>query len=140
MNKGPQMRFRASKQQDDDLRLELTSMTDIVFLLLIFFMVSTTFVDLSRHLDIELPDTQAAEVVQDVQQHVVELSAKNALRLDGVDIQLAELTSRLVQQTSKARHRAVVIRADKRLPYGRVITVLGHVRQANIQDIAVAVR
>jgi biopolymer transport protein ExbD len=34
----------------------------------------------------------------------------------------------------------VEIRADKRLPYGRVITVLGHVRQANIQDIAVAVR
>lgn len=134
------MRFRASKQPDDDLRLELTSMTDIVFLLLIFFMVSTTFVDLSRHLDIQLPDTQAAEVVQDVQQHVVELSAKNALRLDGVDIPLSELTARLAQQAGKARRRAVVIRADKRLPYGRVITVLGHVRQANIQDIAVAVR
>lgn len=134
------MRFRAPKQPDDDLRLELTSMTDIVFLLLIFFMVSTTFVDLSRHLDIQLPDTQAAEVVQDVQQHVVELSAENALRLDGVDLPLSELTSRLVQQAGKARYRAVVIRADKRLPYGRVITVLGHVRQANIQDIAVAVR
>ncbi len=134
------MRFRAPKQQDDDLRLELTSMTDIVFLLLIFFMVSTTFVDLNRHLDIQLPDTQAAEVVQDVQQHVVELSAQDTLRLDGVDIQLSELTARLVQQAGKARRRAVVIRADKRLPYGRVISVLGHIRQANIQDIAVAVR
>lgn len=115
-------------------------MTDIVFLLLIFFMVSTTFVDLTRHLDIQLPDTQAAETVQDIQQHVVELSAQDALRLDGVDIPLSELTSRLAQQAGKARRRAVVIRADKRLPYGRVITVLGHIRQANIQDIAVAVR
>jgi biopolymer transport protein ExbD len=34
----------------------------------------------------------------------------------------------------------VTIRADKRLPYGEVITVLGLVRQANIHDIAVAVR
>jgi biopolymer transport protein ExbD len=135
------MRFRAPRQQgDDDLRLELTSMTDIVFLLLIFFMVSTTFVDLSRQLDIQLPDTQAADVVQDVQRHVVELSAQNTLRLDGEDIDLSELTSQLTQRAGKARHRSVEIRADKRLPYGRVITVLGHVRQANIQDIAVAVR
>lgn len=134
------MRFRAPKQQDDDLRLELTSMTDIVFLLLIFFMVSTTFVDLSRHLDIQLPDTEAADVARDVQRHVVELSAQNTLRLDGVTIKLSELTAQLKQRAGKARHRSVEIRADKRLPYGRVIAVLGHVRQANIQDIAVAVR
>jgi biopolymer transport protein ExbD len=134
------MRFRAPRQQDDELRFELTSMTDIVFLLLIFFMVSTTFVDLSRQLDIQLPDTKAADVVQDVQRHVVELSAQNTLRLDGVDIKLSELTSQLVQRAGKDRHQSVEIRADKRLPYGRVITVLGYVRQANIQDIAVAVR
>ncbi len=134
------MRFRTPRQQDDDLRLELTSMTDIVFLLLIFFMVSTTFVDLSRKLDIQLPDSQAAEAVQDVQRHVVELSAQNTLRLDGADIKLSELTSQLQQLAGRARHRSVEIRADKRLPYGRVIAVLGHIRQANIQDIAVAVR
>ncbi len=134
------MRFRAPKQQDDDLRLELTSMTDIVFLLLIFFMVSTTFVDLSRKLDIQLPGTQAADVVRDVQRHVVELSAQNTLRLDGVDMPLSELASQLQQRAGKARYRSVEIRADKRLPYGRVIAVLGQVRQANIQDIAVAVR
>jgi len=133
------MRFRAPRQPDDDLRLELTSMTDIVFLLLIFFMVSTTFVDLSRQLDIQLPDTPAAAAAQDIQRHVVELSAQNTLRLDGVDIKLSELTLELKQRAGKAR-RSVEIRADKRLPYGRVITVLGHVRQANIQDIAVAVR
>jgi biopolymer transport protein ExbD len=115
-------------------------MTDIVFLLLIFFMVSTTFVDLSRQLDIQLPDTPAAAAAQDVQRHVVELSAQNTLRLDGVDIKLSELTLELKQRAGKARHRSVEIRADKRLPYGRVITVLGYVRQANIQDIAVAVR
>ena len=136
------MRFRAPRrQQDDDLRLELTSMTDIVFLLLIFFMVSTTFVDLNRQLDIQLPDTPAAEQAPpETQRYVVELSAQNTLRLDGVEIPLSELTSRLRQGAGDARRRAVEIRADKRLPYGRVIDVLGRVRQANIQDIAVAVR
>ena len=135
------MRFRAPQRQaDDDLRLELTSMTDIVFLLLIFFMVSTTFVDLNRQLDIQLPDTPAADTAPETQRYVVELSAQNTLRLDGDEIPLSELTSRLRQSAGDARRRAVEIRADKRLPYGRVIDVLGRVRQANIQDIAVAVR
>ena len=133
------MQFRPS-QQDDEPRLELTSMTDIVFLLLIFFMVSTTFVDFSKRLDIQLPDTQAAEVVRDTQQHVIELSRNGGLRLDGQTVQLDALTQQLQLSSGQARQRSVIIRADKRLPYGRVIAILGEVRQSNIRDIAVAVR
>ena len=133
------MRFRPSRS-DDEIRIELTSMTDIVFLLLIFFMVSTTFVDFNRRLEIQLPDAPQAEVVQDVQQHVVELGANETLRLDGEPVRLEDLTQQLQRLDQQARRRSVIIRADKRLPYGRVVTVLGHVRQADIQDIAVAVR
>ena len=133
------MRFRPSRS-DDEIRIELTSMTDIVFLLLIFFMVSTTFVDFNRRLEIQLPDAPQAEVVQDVQQHVVELGANETLRLDGEPVRLEDLTQQLRRLDQQARRRSVIIRADKRLPYGRVVTVLGHVRQADIQDIAVAVR
>jgi biopolymer transport protein ExbD len=133
------MRFRPARS-DDEIRIELTSMTDIVFLLLIFFMVSTTFVDFNRRLDIQLPDAPRAEVVQDVQQHVVELGSDGALRLDGEPVRLEALTRQLQRRDAQSRRRSVIIRADKRLPYGRVISVLGHVRQADIQDIAVAVR
>lgn len=133
------MRFRSSRQEED-VRLELTSMTDIVFLLLIFFMVSTTFVDFSKRLDIQLPDTSAADVTQEAQQHVIELGQDGVMRLDGRVLQLSALTSQLQQVAQPARSRSVIIRADKRLPYGRVIEVLGQVRQANIQDIAVAVQ
>jgi biopolymer transport protein ExbD len=115
-------------------------MTDIVFLLLIFFMVSTTFVDFSKRLDLQLPDTQAAEVVREAQQHVIELGREGTLRLDGQVVPLENLTQQLQQRAQSARQRSVIIRADKRLPYGRVIDILGHVRQANIRDIAVAVR
>ena len=133
------MRFRPSRE-DDDVRLELTSMTDIVFLLLIFFMVSTTFVDFSKRLDIQLPDTSAADVAREVQQHVIELGQDGGLRLDGQVVPLEALTQQLQTAAQPARQRSAIIRADKRLPYGRVIEVLGQVRQANIQDIAVAVR
>jgi biopolymer transport protein ExbD len=133
------MRFRPL-QQDDDMRVELTSMTDIVFLLLIFFMVSTTFVDFSRRLDIQLPESKAAEVAQEVQQHIVEMGQEGSLHLDGQRVRLEELVQRLQPSQGQAIQRSVIIKADKRLPYGQVVTVLGLVRQANIHDIAVAVR
>ena len=132
------MRFNP-RRPDDDLRIELTSMTDVVFLLLIFFMVSTTFVDFSRRLDIQLPDTAAAEPEQRVQQHIIEISPKGTLLLNGKTVRLEELTQQL-QPQGQNRARSVIIRADKRLSYGRVVKVLGLVRQANINDIAVAVR
>lgn len=132
------MRFK-SNRDDDGMRLELTSMTDIVFLLLIFFMVSTTFVDFSRRLDIQLPESKAAEVAQEVKQSVIEMDAQGALRLDGEPLSLQELPQRLAQGGGQVR-RSVIIRADQRLAYGNVVTVLGVARQARIQDIAVAVR
>ena len=133
------MRFKPN-DNDDGMRLELTSMTDIVFLLLIFFMVSTTFVDFSRRLDIQLPETKAAEVAQETKQLVIEMDAQGALRLDGEPVSLQDLPQRLVQGGDGQVRRSVIIRADKRLSYGHVVTVLGVARQAHIQDIAVAVK
>jgi biopolymer transport protein ExbD len=133
------MRFRP-RRDDEDIRFEMVSMTDIVFLLLIFFMVSTTFVDFSRRLDIQLPQTTAAEVAQKVQQYVIEMDTNGAVRLDGKPVSLQELPQQLDRQGGQAVQRSVIIRADKRLPYGQVVTVLGLVRQARIRDIAVAVQ
>jgi biopolymer transport protein ExbD len=133
------MRFRP-KGADDEMRVELTSMTDIIFLLLIFFMISTTFEGTRKSLDIQLPESKAAEVAQEVRQRIIEMSVDDALRLDGQPVPLQDLAQRLVHDTAQAHRQAVIIRADRRLPYGKVITVLDLVRQANIRDIAVAVR
>lgn len=133
------MRFRPNREEDE-FRLEFVSMTDIVFLLLIFFMVSTTFVDFTRRLDIQLPETTSSEVVQEVQHYVIEMDAQGGLRLDGQPVSVQELPQRLAQGGAPTRPRSVIIRADKRLSYGKVVTVLGVVRQAHIRDIAVAVR
>jgi biopolymer transport protein ExbD len=91
-------------------------------------------------LDIQLPESKAAEVVQEVQQHVVEMGQEGSLRLDGQHVRLEELVQQLQPRQGQAVQRSVIIKADKRLPYGQVVTVLGLVRQANIHDIAVAVR
>ena len=133
------MRFRPTGA-DDEMRVELTSMTDIIFLLLIFFMISTTFEGARKSLDIQLPESTAAEAAQEVRQHIIEMSVDDALRLDGQPVTVQDLVPRLVQGGTPSLQRAVIIRADKRLPYGKVVAVLDLVRQANIREIAVAVR
>jgi biopolymer transport protein ExbD len=133
------MRFRPTGA-DDEMRVELTSMTDIIFLLLIFFMISTTFEGARKSLDIQLPESTAAEAAQEVRQHIIEMSVDDALRLDGQPVTIQDLVPRLVQGGTPSLQRAVIIRADKRLPYGKVVAVLDLVRQANIREIAVAVR
>jgi biopolymer transport protein ExbD len=133
------MRFRP-KGADDEMRVELTSMTDIIFLLLIFFMISTTFEGTRKSLDIQLPESQAAEVAQEVRQRIIEMSVDDVLRLDGQLVSMQELAQRLAHDPAQAPRQAAIIRADKRLSYGKVITVLDVVRQADIRDIAVAVR
>ena len=133
------MRF---KRHEDDRggQFELISMTDIVFLLLIFFMISTTFVDLSNHLDIQLPEAPGGKTQQETKPYLIEMGIQNALLLDGTPIQLHEIPEKLAESRASGRPDSVIIRADKRLPYGEVMTVLGLVQQTQIRDIAVAVR
>ena len=133
------MRF---KRHEDDRggQFELISMTDIVFLLLIFFMISTTFVDLGSHLDIQLPEAPGGETEHTAQSYLIEMGMQNALLLDGTPVQLHEIAEKLTENRTPGRRDSVVIRADKRLPYGEVMAVLGLVQQTQIRDIAVAVR
>ena len=133
------MRF---KRHEDDRggQFELISMTDIVFLLLIFFMISTTFVDLGSHLDIQLPEAPGGEAEQTAQSYLIEMGMQNALLLDGTPIQFHEIAEKLTENRTPGRQDSVIIRADRRLPYGEVMAVLGLVRQTQIRDIAVAVR
>ena len=115
-------------------------MTDIVFLLLIFFMISTTFVDLDSRLDIQLPEAGGRPLAEAGRSYVIEMGMQDTLLIDGTPVQVDELPAKLTESHSPGRQDSVLIRADKRLPYGKVMAVLGLVQQTQISDIAVAVR
>jgi len=82
------MKFR---REEEDFSPNLISMTDVVFLLLIFFMVSTAFVDFSRRLDIQLPESKAAQVMGKVKRFTIEMPADQNIYLNGKRISLKKL-------------------------------------------------
>jgi biopolymer transport protein ExbD len=131
------MRFR--KRGEEDYSINLPSMTDIIFLLLIFFMVATVLKDSTRRLDVQLPEARGG-LAAEARRLTIEMAADGAISLDGALVTQEQLEQQLQPTGATEGQRSVVIKADKRLAYGRVIEVMGLCQGAGIADIAVAVK
>lgn len=132
--------MRFASRAEEDYSLQLTSLIDVVFLLLIFFMVSTTFVDFSRRMDIQLPESKKSTQVAEAQNFLLEVGVEKKLSLNGEAVSMADLERRLKLSRQKPGKRALVIKADKRLDYGFVVQIMGISFSAGIRDISVAVK
>lgn len=133
------MKFR--KIVDEDYSIPLTSLIDVVFLLLIFFMVSTVFIDFTRRMDIKLPESKTSDAFPNIKNYEIEMSLNKKIYLNGEEITVEKLEARLNSSLSKgAEKRMAIIRADRGLNYGDVIKVMGICKDAKIWDIGVAVK
>ena len=133
------MRFRSDAEED--YSLQLTSLIDVVFLLLIFFMVSTSFVDFTRRLDIELPEAKSSAEVVEKKSFLIEVGAEKRISLNGKTVLLDDLESELKAGVESGKFKpSLTIKADKRLDYGYVIKVMGLISGADIRDISLATK
>ena len=132
------MQFR--KEEEDNFAMEMTPLIDVVFLLIIFFMVSTVFVDFSRHMDINLPMSKSSVINEESKTIEIEMSKDNQIFLAGKKTNILGLEQSLNKLDTKTKKQTAVIRADKVLPYGEVIEVMGLLQKAGIPDISVAVK
>jgi biopolymer transport protein ExbD len=131
------MHFR--REQEENYSLELTPLIDVVFLLLIFFMVSTVFVDFPRRMDITLPTSKAASDNEVVKNLEIEITRDKKIYVRGRRVTLDRLEQSLAK-LKKPQDVKTIIRADKDLPYGFVVQVMGLLQAAQVTDISVAVK
>ena len=132
------MRFR--REEEDSFAMDMTPLIDVVFLLIIFFMVSTVFVDFSRKMDINLPTSKSSVVDETPKTIEIQMSKDNIITLAGKSITILGLAQALEKLDVKSKKQTAVIRADKILPYGEVIQVMGLLQKAGVLDISVAVK
>ena len=131
------MQFR--REEEENFTLDLTPLIDVVFLLLIFFMVSTVFVDFKRRMDISLPSYKSAVLDEVPKTLNVEITTDRQIFLNEKKVSLRKLESALASLPDAEKKNAI-IRADKNLPYGEVIKVMGILQSASVLDISVAVK
>jgi biopolymer transport protein ExbD len=130
--------MRFLKKSEEDYSINLPSMTDIIFLLLIFFMVATVLKDSTRRLDVQLPEARSGQTTE-AQRLTIEMAADGTMSLNGELITQEQLEQQL-QPVGTDAQRSVIIKADKRLSYGKVIEIMGLCQASGIADIAVAVK
>ena len=129
------MRFR--KADEEDFRPELTPLVDVVFQLIIFFMVSTVFVEFTQQMDIETPEVEGSLAQDQIKRLTIEITVDEKIFLDGKELVLENIPEHLASQSIT---RSVLIRSDKRLPYGIVMQVIQICRSAGINDIRTTVQ
>ena len=131
--------MRFLKKNEEDYSINLPSMTDIIFLLLIFFMVATVLKDSTRRLDVQLPEASSGRAPEE-RRLTIEMAAEGSMSLNGEVVTQEELEQQLRSTSVLEEQQSVVIKADKRLAYGKVIEVMGLCQGVGISDIAVAVK
>lgn len=117
--------------------LSLTPLIDVVFLLLVFFLVAARFADEDRKLDVLLPSaTQAVPMVTQARELVVNIDARGQVFLARNAIDLQQLKQIFQQAASDNPFRqSVVIRADRRCAWDMVVKVMDLCHAAGIRDI-----
>lgn len=128
-------------QHDEQPILNLTPMIDVVFLLIIFFMVATHFDEMERDLELELPEVASATTLTSApKQRVVQVLANGEVTLDSEPLSLEQLTEQLAAARREYPKLSVVIRGDASCAFQHVAASLAACKEARITDLGITVR
>jgi len=126
--------------REDNIELNLTPLIDVVFLLLIFFMVSTTFEKQSK-LKLQLPDSSAVAEVQDQKSITIGIDAKGHYYINDrqvVNTSLDTLKIALEKITGGKKDMLVILKADAKTPHQSVVTAMDAAGQLGLVKLSIA--
>jgi biopolymer transport protein ExbD len=126
---------------DDEPTLNLTAMLDVMFLLIIFFMLGTRFIDDERKIGLRVPDVvDRGTLTAAPARREVNVFQDGTITLDKKTVTLDELTTRLASARRQYSDLGVLVRGDARGEFQNVASVLTACKQAGIQDLGITVR
>ncbi len=126
---------------DDEPTLNLTAMLDVMFLLIIFFMLGTRFVDDERKIGLSVPKVVDKDSLAAAPSRcVVNVYLDGTIALDRQPITLEELTAKLAALRRQHGDVGVLVRGDGNDKYQRVVSVLNACKQAGVKNLGISVR
>jgi len=121
------------RKHRETLTPDITPLIDIVFILLIFFIVSSVFKKEELALNLQLPNASAKEIEIETKQLTVELSTQNLAYL-GKPITFENFESELSSSTQY--DKPVIVRIDKDVKYDRVVKVLDILQKYSFENLS----
>ncbi|MDD5567963.1 MAG: biopolymer transporter ExbD [Candidatus Omnitrophica bacterium] len=126
--------FERRKKPKSDLNM--TPLIDMVFLLLIFFVLSSHFV-LHRGFNIKLPESKHAQSQRE-DKNIVFVKEEGEIFLNDTKVRLDSLAQSLKASMNRKGSRIVVIRADEKVDLGLAVKVMDAAKQAEAQNLVIA--
>ncbi len=120
----------------DDKGMDLTPLIDTVFLLLIFFMVTTVF-STTPGIEVDLPKAAEAESPPEKDLNIL-ISDEGIMELNGDLVTLENLESELRREKNIYRSKVLIIKADKMALHYMVVDVMDAAKAAGIDQLAIA--
>ena len=128
--------LRARRRQRGQAMVELTPLIDIVFQLLIFFLLTTTFQN-NPSFQVKLPKANNSNVKQDPKSVVVTLGSDGKMEIDGRIIDEAELEQRLCNAANSSDTSGVNIRADAATEHQFVVKVMDLAKGCGLERLGI---
>lgn len=135
------MALKVNKGKADEL-MNFTPMIDVVFNLLLFFMVAARFVNEEREVPVQLPAASEAKPLTATPTEIfVNINHVGQFFVGTREVTLTELDTYLQQAAvNNPINQTVIIRADKRVPFDHVVTVINACNKAKLSDHRVTVQ
>jgi biopolymer transport protein ExbD len=126
---------------DEQPSLNLTAMLDVMFLLIIFFMLGTKFVDEERQIGLRVPQVvDRGALSTPPERIIVSVLRDGTIRLDQQAVTLDQLGATLAAKASRQRDLGVLVRGDAQGEFQQVAAVLNACKQAGISELGISVR
>lgn len=115
--------------------INVTPFVDVMLVLLIIFMVATPM--MSQGIDVDLPQTKQVEVLPTESENMVMTVRQDGkIFLDEYPVDLEELEGKL-QVLVKEKNKTLFLQADKNVPYGTVVDIMGRIKAVGIEKLGV---
>ena len=119
--------------------LSLTSMLDVIFLLLCFFVTVSVFSQWENEISIKLPSAETSDEPDRLPgEIIVNLAKDGTVVVNGKQLELADLQARLKKVAKFYPGQPVIIRADKELAYEKLVKVIDTCRAADVWNFSLA--
>jgi len=124
------MNFRPLRESRRQITIELTSMIDVVFLLLIFFLITTTFVRPNdRTIPVDLPKGVSGTKTGDDKKIVVVIGSEGGVHIDGgAALDGVAFEESMRQAHAETPDAEVMVRGDQEATHGRIVEILDSIK------------
>ena len=127
-------RSRFEQAVEEETEINLSPMIDCIFILLIFFIVATVFVD-EKGMQVAKPDLAATAVNEDTESVALEITAEDKIIVEDKQVRLSEIP-RIVSRNMKNKDTPVVIRAQAGASHGIFVSVWDAAKRGGAQQLS----